>query len=126
MSIRKIHTEKAPAAVGPFSQGCIAGDYLYLSGQGGFRPEDGKVVTGGVKAEAEQLMQNIKAILEEAGADFTNVVKANCYLLDMADFGAFNEVYEKYFISRPARTCVAVKELPLGIQCEVEIVAYLK
>lgn len=126
MSIRQIHTKKAPAAVGPFSQGCIAGDYLYLSGQGGFRPEDGKVVPGGMKAEAEQVMKNIQAILEEAGADFSNVVKANCYLLDMADFAAFNEVYEKYFIGKPARTCVAVRELPLGICCEVEVVAYLK
>lgn len=126
MSIRQIHTKKAPAAVGPFSQGCIAGDYLYLSGQGGFRPEDGKIVPGGVKAEAEQVMKNIQSILEEAGADFSNVVKANCYLLDMADFAAFNEVYEKYFIGKPARTCVAVRELPLGICCEVEVVAYLK
>lgn len=126
MSIRQIHTKKAPAAVGPFSQGCIAGDYLYLSGQGGFRPEDGKVVPGGVKAEAEQVMKNIQAILEEAGVGLSNVVKANCYLLDMADFAAFNEVYEKYFIGKPARTCVAVRELPLGICCEVEVVAYLK
>lgn len=126
MGIRQIHTKKAPAAVGPFSQGCIAGDYLYVSGQGGFRPEDGKIVPGGVKAEAEQVMKNIQAILEEAGTDFSNVVKANCYLLDMANFAAFNEVYEKYFIGKPARTCVAVRELPLGICCEVEVVAYLK
>lgn len=126
MGIRQIQTAAAPAAVGPFSQGCIAGDFLYLSGQGGFRPENGKIVPGEVTAEAEQVMQNIQAILAEAGADFSNVVKANCYLLDMADFAAFNKVYEKYFVGRPARTCVAVKELPLGICCEVEVVAYLK
>lgn len=126
MKIKQIHTAKAPAAIGPFSQGCIAGDFLYLSGQGGFCPEDGKTVPGGVAAEAEQAIRNIQAILEEAGTDISHVVKANCYLLDMADFAAFNAVYEKYFIGKPARTCVAVKELPLGIHCEIEIIAYLK
>ena len=126
MSMKQISTEKAPAAIGPYSQGYIAGDFLYTAGQGGINPADGTVVKGGIQAEAEMTMQNLKAILEEAGTDFTHVVKANCYLTDMGNFSAFNEVYAKYFVTKPARTCVAVKELPVGLMCEVEVIAYLK
>jgi 2-iminobutanoate/2-iminopropanoate deaminase len=126
MSIEQVSTEKAPAAIGPYSQGYIAGDFLFTSGQGGLVPSDGSVVEGGIIEQAEQTMNNLKAILEEAGTDFSKVVKATCYLADMNDFSVFNAVYEKYFISKPARSCIAVKQLPLGILCEVEVIVYLK
>lgn len=125
MSIKSIHTEHAPAAIGPYSQAYTADEFLFTSGQGGLLPESGKVVNGGIEAQAEQTMKNLQAILAQAGTDFSRVVKANCYLADMKDFAAFNGVYEKFFVSKPARTCVAVRELPLGILCEVEIIAYL-
>lgn len=125
MSIKSIHTEHAPAAIGPYSQAYVAGDFLFTSGQGGLLPESGKVADGGIEAQAEQTMKNLQSILAQAGTDFSRVVKANCYLADMKDFAAFNNVYEKFFVSKPARTCVAVRELPLGILCEVEIIAYL-
>lgn len=125
MSIKSIHTEHAPAAIGPYSQAYTVGDFLFTSGQGGLLLESGKVVNGGIEAQAEQTMKNLQAILTQAETDFSRVVKANCYLADMKDFAAFNGVYEKFFVSKPARTCVAVRELPLGILCEVEIIAYL-
>ena len=125
MNSKSIHTDHAPAAIGPYSQAYIAGDFLFTSGQGGLLPESGQVVNGGIEAQAEQTMKNLQAILKQAGAGFSRVVKANCYLADMRDFAAFNGVYEKFFVSKPARTCVAVRELPLGILCEVEIIAYL-
>ena len=125
MSIKSIHTEHVPAAIGPYSQAYTAGDFLFTSGQGGLLLESGKVVNGGIEAQAEQTMKNLQAILTQAETDFSRVVKANCYLADMKDFAAFNGVYEKFFVSKPARTCVAVRELPLGILCEVEIIAYL-
>ena len=125
MSIKSIHTEHAPAAIGPYSQAYVAGDFLFTSGQGGLLPESGKVADGGIEAQAEQTMKNLQSILAQAGTDFSRVVKANCYLADMKDFAAFNSVYEKFFVSKPARTCVAVRELPLGILCEVETIAYL-
>lgn len=114
-----------PAAIGSYSQAYTAGEFLFTSGQGGLLPESGKVVNGGIEVQAEQTMKNLQAILAQAGTDFSRVVKANCYLADMKDFAAFNGVYEKFFVSKPARTCVAVRELPLGILCEVEIIAYL-
>jgi len=126
MSIRQISTKRAPAAIGPYSQAYIAGDFLFTAGQGGLNPADGLAVDGGITAQAEQTMRNLKAILDEAGTDFSKAVKTTCFLADMNDFKAFNEVYEKSFVSKPARSCVAVKELPLGILCEVEIIAYLK
>ncbi len=125
MSIKSIHTEHAPAAIGPYSQAYTVGDFLFTSGQGGLLLESGKVVNGGIEAQAEQTMKNLQAILTQAETDFSRVVKANCYLADMKGFAAFNGVYEKFFVSKPARTCVAVRELPLGILCEVEIIAYL-
>lgn len=125
MSMKQIHTTAAPAAIGPYSQGYAAGDFLFTSGQGGLRPENGEVVGKTVVEQAEQTMHNLEAILKEAGTDFSKVVKATCFLADMKDFKAFNEIYAKYFVAKPARTCVAVKELPLGILCEVEVIAYL-
>ncbi len=126
MSIKRIATDKAPAAIGPYSQGYIAGDFLFTSGQGGLLPADGSVPGKTVTEQAEQTMQNLKAIFDEAGTDFTHAVKSTCFLADMKDFKEFNAVYEKYFTTKPARTCVAVKELPLGILCEVEVVVYLR
>jgi reactive intermediate/imine deaminase len=126
MAMKIIHTDKAPAAIGPYSQGYIAGDFLFTSGQGGLNPEDGSVHGKTVEEQADQTCRNLQAILEAAGTDFTKVVKATCYLADMNDFKAFNGVYEKYIVSKPARTCVAVKTLPLGILCEIELVVYLK
>lgn len=125
MGFKKIHTNQAPEAIGPYSQGYIAGEFLYTSGQGGIEPASGCVVEGGIAAQAEQTMQNLKAIFDEAGTSFESVVKTTCFLSDMALFADFNAVYEKYFVTRPARSCVAVKTLPLDILCEVEAVAYL-
>ncbi len=125
MAIKPISTTNAPAAVGPYSQGVIAGDILFLSGQGGIDPKTGKIVEGGVEAETRQAMENIKALLEEAGTDFTKAVKTTCFLADMNDFAKFNAIYAEYFTTKPARSCVAVKDLPLGFLVEVEVVAYL-
>lgn len=126
MSIKQINTQNAPAAIGPYTQGYIAGDFLFISGQGGLNPTDGSVVEGGIQVQAEQAIQNIKAILEKSGTDLSKVVKVNCYLTDMNDFVAFNAVYANYFISKPARTCIAVRQLPLGVLCEIEAVVYIK
>ncbi len=125
MAIKQISTTNAPAAVGPYSQAIIAGDMLFLSGQGGIDPATGKIVEGGVEAETRQAMENIKALLEEAGTDFTKAVKTTCFLADMGDFAKFNAIYAEYFTTKPARSCVAVKDLPLGFLVEVEVVAYL-
>lgn len=125
LPITPIHTNNAPAAIGPFSQACIAGDFLFISGQGGISPESGKVAGSSLESQAEQLMQNLKAILEQAGTDFSRVVKATCFLADMDDFSAFNAIYAKYFTSKPARSCIAVKALPMGILCEIEAIVYL-
>ena len=123
--ISTIHTNNAPAAIGPFSQACIAGDFLFISGQGGILPETGKVAGTSLEAQAEQLMKNLQAILDQAGTDFSRVVKATCFLTDMNDFSAFNAIYAKYFTSKPARSRIAVKALPMGILCEIEAIAYL-
>jgi 2-iminobutanoate/2-iminopropanoate deaminase len=125
MNMKKISTVKAPAAIGPYSQAYVAGDFLFTSGQGGLNPEDGTVVKGGIEAQAEQAMKNLGELFKEAGTDYTKVVKTMCFLADMSDFAAFNAVYAKYFTEKPARSCIAVKSLPLGILCEVEAVAYL-
>lgn len=125
MIMKCVSTAKAPAAIGPYSQGFIAGDFLFTSGQGGLSPENGSVVGTDMTEQAEQTMKNLKAIFDEAGTDFTHAVKTTCFLARMEDFQAFNAVYEKYFTTKPARSCVAVKQLPLGILCEVEAVVYL-
>ena len=118
-----VHSEHAPAAVGPYSQAIDCGDYIFLSGQLGLNPRTGELAGADVGTQAKQACENIKAILAAAGLDFEHVVKTTCYLADMADFAAFNEVYAAYFISLPARSCVAVKSLPKGGACEIEVLA---
>lgn len=117
-----IHTDKAPAAVGPYSQAIKAGNTLYLSGQIAINPAEGKIVATTIEDQAEQCCRNIEAVLAAAGTDMSKVVKTTCFLADIADFKAFNEVYAKHFISKPARSCVAVKDLPAGALCEVEAI----
>lgn len=117
-----IHTDLAPAAIGPYSQGFEVNDIIYTSGQIPVDPVGG-VVPEGIAAQAEQSCKNVGAILESAGTSFENVFKTTCFLADMADFAAFNAVYEKFFVSKPARSCVAVKELPKGVLCEIEAIA---
>lgn len=125
--LKKISTEKAPAAIGPYSQGIIAGDFLFASGQIPIIPETGAIAQGDIKVQAKQVMKNIGALLKEAGVSYENVVKTSCFLDDMNDFAAFNEVYADYFKETPpARSCVAVKTLPKNVLCEVEVIAYLK
>ena len=121
--LKKISTDKAPAAIGPYSQGIIAGGFLFASGQIPINPATGNIEAEGIEAQAEQSMKNVGAILTEAGCDYTDVVKTTCFLADMADFAAFNAVYEKYFTEKPARSCVAVKQLPKNVLCEVEVIA---
>ncbi len=124
--LTKISTEKAPAAIGPYSQGIIAGDFLYASGQIPINPATGNIEAEGIEAQARQAILNAGEILKEAGIGYENVVKTTCFLAEMSDFAAFNQVYEEYFTQKPARSCVAVKELPKGVLCEVEVIGYLK
>ena len=121
-----IHTNDAPAAVGPYSQAVLAGNTLYMSGQIAIDPAAGKIVATTIEDQAEQCCKNIEAVLEAAGTDMTHVVKTTCFLADIADFKAFNEVYAKHFVSKPARSCVAVKDLPAGALCEVEALAVIE
>ena len=123
--LKKIATDKAPAAIGPYSQGIIVEKMLFSSGQISLDPATGEVVGTTIVEQAEQVMQNLGAILAEAGVGYDKVVKTTCFLADMGDFGAFNEVYGKYFTEKPARSCVAVKTLPKNVLCEVEVIAYL-
>ena len=118
-----IHTDKAPAAVGPYSQAIAAGDTLYLSGQIAIDPAAGRIVATDIAGQAEQCCRNVEAVLAAAGASMADVVKTTCFLADIADFKAFSEVYAKHFVSKPARSCVAVKDLPAGALCEVEATA---
>lgn len=123
--MKKIATTNAPAAIGPYSQAIAAGDYLFTSGQIPLDPATGEISGSTIGEQAERVMQNLAAVLEEAGASFDAVVKTTCFLADMSDFAAFNEVYAKYFTQNPARSCVAVKTLPKNVLVEVELVAYL-
>lgn len=123
--IKKVATDKAPAAIGPYSQGIIADKFLFASGQIPINPQTGNVEAEGIEEQALQVMKNIGAILVEAGCGYENVVKTTCFLADMNDFAAFNGVYEKYFTQKPARSCVAVKQLPKNVLCEVEVIACL-
>ena len=120
-----ISTDKAPAAIGPYSQAIIAGDFLYASGQIPINPADGEIDTQTIADQADVVCRNIGEILKEAGTDYEHVVKTTCFLAEMSDFAAFNAVYEKYFTGKPARSCVAVKQLPRNVLCEVEVIAYL-
>ena len=117
-----LFTNKAPAAIGPYSQAYRVGNLVFTSGQIPADPADGSIPEG-IAAQAEQSCKNVGAILESAGLGFDRVFKTTCFLADMGDFAAFNEVYAKYFTSKPARSCVAVKELPKGVLCEIEAIA---
>lgn len=108
----------------PFSQSIAAGDFVFLSGQVGSDPATGKIVEGGVQAQAEQAIKNLGAVLEANGLSYASAVKATCFLTDIKNFGAFNEVYSKYFTGKPARSCFAVKDLPMGADVEIELIAY--
>lgn len=124
--MQKIYTEKAPAAIGPYSQAVVVNGMLYTSGQIPIDLANGQVVAGGIKEQTLQVMKNLKAILDAAGTSFENVIKTTCFLADINDFTAFNEVYGKYFTEKPARSCVAVKDLPKGALVEVELIAVVK
>lgn len=121
--MKKITTDKAPAAIGPYSQGIIANGFLFASGQIPIDPPTGEIKGENITEQAELVMKNVGEILRAAGVTYEDVVKTTCFLADMADFGAFNAVYEKYFTGKPARSCVAVKQLPKNVLCEVEVTA---
>ena len=116
--LKYVETNKAPAAIGPYSQGIVVNGTAFFSGQIPLSPETGE--------QTEQVMKNIQGLLESQNASFTDVVKTTCFLADMSDFAAFNEVYAKYFTGKPARSCVAVKDLPKGVLCEVETIAVIE
>ena len=122
---KKIATEKAPAAIGPYSQAMVVGNLVFTSGQIAIDPQSGNIEAADVTGQTEQVMKNLGEVLTAAGASFDSAVKTTCFLADMADFAAFNEVYGKYFTSKPARSCVAVKALPKGALVEVEVIAEL-
>ena len=124
--LKYIDTKNAPAAIGPYSQGIVLNGIAFFSGSIPLSPETGEVVGTTIEEQTEQVMQNIKALLESQGAEFTDVIKTTCFLADMSDFAAFNEIYAKYFTGKPARSCVAVKALPKGVLCEVEAIAAVK
>lgn len=121
--LTKVSTSKAPAAIGPYSQGIVANGFLFASGQIPIIPETGMIAEGDITVQARQVMKNVGEVLKAAGTDYEHVVKTTCFLAEMADFAAFNGVYEKYFTGKPARSCVAVKELPKNVLCEVEVIA---
>lgn len=123
LDMKKVATTKAPGAIGPYSQAVICEGIVYTSGQICLDPETGDVVEGGIAEQTHRVCKNLGAVLEEAGTDFDHVIKTTCFLADMGDFAAFNEVYGEYFTSKPARSCVAVKDLPKGVLCEVEVIA---
>ena len=121
--MKTIQTTNAPAAIGPYSQAKVVNGFVFASGQIPLNPATGEVEGTTIEAQAEQVMKNVGAILKEAGVGFENVVKTTCFLAEMADFAAFNSVYEKYFTGKPARSCVAVKQLPKNVLVEVEVIA---
>ena len=125
MGLKKVATEKAPAAIGPYSQAIICGEMVFTSGQIPINPASGNVEAEGIAAQAEQVMKNLGEVLKAAGSSFEKAVKTTCFLADMNDFAAFNEVYAKYFTTKPARSCVAVKTLPKNVLVEVEVIATL-
>lgn len=123
MEIRKIYTDKAPEAVGPYSQAIVCNGLVYTSGQIAINPETNTVEADDIKGQTEQIMKNLGEVLKSANSSFENAIKTVCFIADMNDFGAFNEVYAKYFTSKPARSCVAVKTLPKNVLAEVEVIA---
>ena len=123
--MKKISTDKAPAAIGPYSQAIAVGNMLFTSGQIPINPATGNVEAVGITAQTEQVMKNLGEVLSAAGSSYDKAVKTTCFLADIADFAAFNEVYAKYFTEKPARSCVAVKDLPKGVLVEVEVIALI-
>lgn len=121
--MKAIETKTAPAAIGPYSQAMVYGGLVYTSGQIPVVPETGNVVGDSIEVQAEQSCKNVGAVLAAAGTGYEHVIKTTCFLSDMNDFAAFNAVYEKYFVSKPARSCVAVKTLPKNVKCEIEAIA---
>ena len=121
--MKKVHTDNAPAAIGPYSQAIVHGDLVFTSGQIPINPVTGNVEAEDIVSQTEQVMKNLGALLEAAGLGYANVVKTTCFLADMGDFAAFNEVYGQYMTEKPARSCVAVKTLPKNVLCEVEVIA---
>lgn len=124
--MKKIHTEKASAAIGPYSQAVVHNGVLYTSGQVPLDPVTGEIVGSDIQSQANQVLKNLEQILKEAGTDFSKVIKTTCFLADMKDFAAFNEVYASYITEKPARSCVAVKELPKQVLVEVEVIAAIE
>ena len=118
-----IHTDKAPAAVGPYSQAIEHNEIVYTSGQIAIDPAQGKIIATDIAGQAEQCCKNLGEVLNAAGTNFSNVITTTCFLAEIADFKTFNAVYEKFFVSKPARSCVAVKDLPAGALCEIEVIA---
>lgn len=123
MEIEKISTQNAPAAIGPYSQAVCVGDFVFTSGQIAINPKSGNVEVATIEEQSEQVMQNLGEVLKAAGSSFEKAVKTTCFLADISDFAAFNAVYGKYFTTKPARSCVAVKDLPKGVKVEVEVIA---
>lgn len=121
--MKKISTDKAPSAIGPYSQAVVSGNMLYTSGQIPINPASGIIEASDITEQAEQVMKNLSAVLEAAGTSFEKVIKTTCFLYDIADFAAFNEVYSRCFTENPARSCVAVKDLPKGALVEIELIA---
>lgn len=124
--MKVVYTDKAPAAIGPYSQAIILNDILFTSGQIPVDPDTGELAGDTIQIQAEQVMKNLDAVLKEAGTSFENAVKTTCFLADMGDFAQFNEIYAKYFVNKPARSCVAVKTLPKNVLCEVEVIAAIE
>ena len=124
--MKVVYTDKAPAAIGPYSQAIVLNDVLFTSGQIPVDPAAGEVVGDTIESQAEQVMKNLDSILKEARTSFEIAVKTTCFLADMGDFAKFNEVYAKYFVNKPARSCVAVKTLPKNVLCEVEVIAAIE
>ena len=125
MEIKKVATEKAPAAIGPYSQAIVCNGMVFTSGQIPINPANGNIEAVTIEGQAEQVMQNLGQVLKAAGSGFEKAVKTTCFLAEMADFAAFNGVYAKYFTTKPARSCVAVKTLPKNVLVEVEVIAAL-
>lgn len=121
--MKVISTEKAPAAIGPYSQAMVVKGVVFTSGQIPLNPETGEIQGATIEEQAEQVMKNLGAVLEAAGSSYEKTIKTTCFLADMGDFAAFNEVYGKYFTGKPSRSCVAVKTLPKNVLCEVEVIA---
>ena len=124
--MKVVYTDQAPAAIGPYSQAIVLNDVLFTSGQIPVNPATGEIAGDTIEAQAEQVMKNLGSVLAEAGTSFENAVKTTCFLADMGDFAKFNEVYAKYFVNKPARSCVAVKTLPKNVLCEVEVIAAIE